>query len=306
MTKKAFLVGINDYTPVGAGGKDLNGCVNDVSDMANTLIICGFPANKILICTNKRATKQGILEGLKWLVHGAKKNDSLVFYYSGHGSQVPNIKVTEEDIEVDKLDEVLCPHDFNVAPEGWLSDDILRNVFSKIPRGVNLEVITDCCHSGTITRSLDLDISAADLDVSAVEAEAILEQKMTKVRFMPPPVDQGFYGIFMPDLPKGKILKPNINKKDIVISTGINHSLWAACQDNQESQEAIIENRVRGVFTYHFCQVLRKTEGDITRQKLQSLVDAAIKRGGFAQTLQLEASSEKVKMKPFWSNKHSL
>gem|GEM_PF-4030710 len=49
MTKKAFLVGINDYSPVGTGGKDLNGCVNDVCDMANTLVICGFPANKILI-----------------------------------------------------------------------------------------------------------------------------------------------------------------------------------------------------------------------------------------------------------------
>lgn len=298
MTKKAFLVGINDYSPVGAGGKDLNGCVNDVSDMANTLIICGFPAKKILICTNKRATKEGILTGLRWLIQGAKKNDSLVFYYSGHGSQVPNMKVTQGDIEVDKLDEVLCPHDFNVAPEGWISDDILRNLFSKIPSGVNLEVITDCCHSGTITRSLDLDVSAA-------EAEEILEQKMTKVRFMPPPVDQGFYGIFIPDLPKKKILKPSVHK-NVVISSGINHSLWAACQDNQESQETIIENKVRGVFTYHFCQVLRKSEGGITREKLQSLVDAAIKRGGFAQTLQLEASSEKVKGKTFWSKKHSL
>ena len=295
MTKKAFLVGVNDYAPVGPSAKDLDGCVNDVSDMANTLIICGFPANKILICTNKRATKEGILDGLRWLIQGAKKNDSLIFYYSGHGSQVPNMKVTHGDIEIDQLDEVLCPHDFNVAPEGWISDDVLRNVFAKIPSGVNLEVITDCCHSGTITRSLDLDVSAA-------EVEEILEQKMTKVRFMPPPVDQGFYGIFMPDLPKKKLLKPSINKKDVVISTGINHSLWAACQDNQESQETIIEKRVRGVFTYHFCQVLRKTEGDITRQKLQSIVDAAIKRGGFAQTLQLEASSEKVKLKPFWSN----
>jgi metacaspase-1 len=170
--------------------------------------------------------------------------------------------------------------------------------FFKIPSGVNLDVITDCCHSGTITRSLDLDVGA--------EADEIIEQKMAKVRFMPPPVDQGFYGIFMPDLPKKKILKPSIHKRDVVISSGINHSLWAACLDNQESQETRIENRIRGVFTYYFCQVLRKTEGNIARQKLLSIVDAAIKRGGFPQTLQLEASSEKVKDNPFWSKKHPM
>ena len=42
MTKKAVVVGINDYAPIGAGGPDLNGCINDARDMANTLVICGF------------------------------------------------------------------------------------------------------------------------------------------------------------------------------------------------------------------------------------------------------------------------
>jgi metacaspase-1 len=293
LTKKAFLVGINDYAPAGVGGSDLNGCVNDVNDMANTLVICGFSAKKILICTNRRATKEGIIKGLGWLMRGAKKNDSLVFYYSGHGSQVPNIKLTDGgDIEVDELDEVLCPHDFNVAPRSWVSDDDLRKIFSKIPSGVNLEVITDCCHSGTITRSgLDMDIAAG---------EDIIKEKVSRIRFLPPPLDEGFYGIFIPDLPKKKILKPSISKRDVVISSGITHSLWAACLDNQESEETRIENKIRGVFTYYFCQVLRKTEGNITRRRLQSIVNAAIKRGRFVQTLQLEASSENVKEKPFW------
>ena len=57
MTNKAFLVGINDYYPIGVGGQDLGGCVNDVQDMANTLVICGFRPNDILICTDNSATK---------------------------------------------------------------------------------------------------------------------------------------------------------------------------------------------------------------------------------------------------------
>jgi hypothetical protein len=46
------LVGINDYRKPGA---DLSGCVNDVQDMANTFVICGFKPGDILICTDRRA-----------------------------------------------------------------------------------------------------------------------------------------------------------------------------------------------------------------------------------------------------------
>jgi len=88
MKKKTLLVGINDYSPAGQGGPDLSGCVNDVRDMADTLVICGFETKNIRIYTDKRATKQGILAGLTWLLNGAKTGDSLVFFYSGHESQV--------------------------------------------------------------------------------------------------------------------------------------------------------------------------------------------------------------------------
>lgn len=37
MAKKALLVGINDYALSGPSSIDLNGCVNDVKDVANTL-----------------------------------------------------------------------------------------------------------------------------------------------------------------------------------------------------------------------------------------------------------------------------
>ncbi len=134
MSNKAFLVGINDYAPVGASGSDLNGCVSDAEDMANTLIICGFDSKDIRICTNKRATKEGILKGLNWLIKGAKKGDSLVFYYSGHGSQVADI---DKD-EIDRKDEILCPHDTDFATKTYITDDDLRNIFSKIVNGVNI------------------------------------------------------------------------------------------------------------------------------------------------------------------------
>ncbi len=275
--QKAFLVGINDYAPIGRNYGDLNGCVNDVKDMANTLVICGFPPRGMRICTDERATMKGILDGLNWLIKGAKKGDSLVFYYSGHGSQVPSY----DDDEPDGKDEILCPHDLNFQKEVYIKDDTLRELFAKLPEGVNLEVIMDCCHSGTVTKSLPLGAGMA-------------VDEGTKVRFFPPPFDYYFPLLYNPQLPSKRVLK-----KDVVISSGLNHTLWAACKDDQESLEISIEGQTRGVFTYHFCKVLRKTSGKILRSALERQVAADLYAGHFPQVLQLETSSSELRERPF-------
>jgi len=282
MTTKAFIVGINDYLPAGPSRLDLSGCVSDARDMANTLVICGFDPKHLRICTDRSATKAGILKGLDWLIKGAKKGDSRTFYYSGHGSQV----VDTDGDEIDSLDEILCPHDIDFAKKFYISDDDLRGIFAKLPEGMNLEVILDCCHSGTGTREMEL--------LSGVAAE-----DKVGTRYMPPPLDYTFHLDYNPDLPRKRVLRSKPGAKDIVIVPGLNHTVWAACRDNQTSQEVNIRGQVRGVFTYNFCEVLRKTSGKMTRKELKSIVSAAIKRGGFEQVLQLETSAPELTGSPF-------
>lgn len=272
MQKKAFIAGINDYTPVGAGGPDLSGCVADAQDMANTLVILGFSPKDMRIYTDKRATQKGILKGLKWLTGKARKDDVLVFYYSGHGSQVPDFSGDE----VDRKDEVLCPHDTSFVEDVDITDDMLREIFDKLPAGVTLEVIFDCCFSGTATREFPVKPAA-------------------KTRYLKPPLDYTFHIDYEPELKSRPLLKGT--GKEIV--PGMNHVLWAACSDNQTSEETEFDGIVRGVFTYNFCQVLRRTSGDITRKKLYKIVNAAIKRDGYSQTPQLESSKAELLDKPF-------
>jgi uncharacterized caspase-like protein len=273
MTKKAFIVGINDYKPAGEGGPDLSGCIADAQDMANTLVILGFAPENIRISTDKQATQKGIMSGLKWLTGKAKKDDVLVFYYSGHGSQVPDLSKDE----LDKKDEILCPHNTSFIDGVYITDDALREVFSKIQAGVSLEVILDSCHSGSATR--DLPGNPAK----------------TKIRYMRPPLDFTFHLDYGLELVATKILRG----AEKVIVAGLNHVLWAACKDNQTSEETEIDGGVRGVFTYNFCQVLRRTNGNITRKQLYKIVNAAIKRGGYDQTPQIESSSAELLDKPF-------
>jgi len=283
MTKKAFLVGINDYAPCGAGGPDLRGCVNDVRDMATTLNTMGFvPATPaaMKIVTDCRATRATILNGLGWLVSGAKKGDLLVFYYSGHGS----LMVDTSGEEIDKKDETICPHDFATA--GMIKDDDLRAAFSKIPAGVNLEVLLDSCHSGTGTR-----------EMAALEC-APEEGKVT-IRYVEPPIDDGFFLEADPTLPVRGLLKAARGEKQIVLVPGLNHVLWAGCRDNQTSGEGSIGGVMRGFFTYCFCKSLRSAGAGVTRVNLDKMVASCLKGIGAAQIHQLEGTRETMAEKAF-------
>ncbi|MFA6063689.1 MAG: caspase family protein [Gallionella sp.] len=269
MVKKALLVGINDYAPVGAGGPDLRGCVNDVRDMANTLNVMGIvpaaPAT-MQILTDVRATRAAIIKGLKWLISGAKKGDLLVFYYSGHGSQVADVSGDE----IDGRDETICPHDYVTA--GMIRDDDFKVIFSAVPAGVNLDVILDSCHSGSGTRDL--------IAVAPVTA-----------RYIEPPLDVGFFIDAEPSLPVRGLLRRREAGKDAVAVVGLNHVLWAGCRDNQTSAETNIGGAIRGVFTYHFCKALRGAGLSVTRRRLDAQISVNIRAMGQAQVPQLEGTA---------------
>lgn len=282
MIRKALLVGINDYAPVGPGGPDLRGCINDVRDMAHTLnalgIVAPAPAS-MRILTDSRATRANIFDGLKWLLKGAKKGDLLIFHYSGHGSQLPDLSGEE----IDRKDETLCPHDY--ATEGMIKDDDLRRVFTGIASGVNLEVIFDSCHSGTGTKELP--------DLTAPDGEPVT------YRYVEPPLEYSYFLDAHPSVPTTRLLRRESETKEIAVVPGMNHVLWAACRDYQTSAEAAVDGVPRGIFTYCFCRVLRRAGIGITRRRLDGLVGADIRAMGYSQVQQLEGTAASLAEKVF-------
>ena len=68
--------------------------------------------------------------------------DLFFLTYSGHGGQVPDVNGDEAD----KKDETWCLYD------GQLIDDELYFELSKFAAGVRILVLSDSCHSGTVTR----------------------------------------------------------------------------------------------------------------------------------------------------------
>lgn len=145
--KKALLVGINDYPNP---ADHLEGCVNDVFLMSSVLQECGFDAEEIRVVLNDRATAKGILERLEWLLKESQPGDQRVFYYSGHGAQLPQYG---EGDTVDHLDECLVPYDFDWQKENAVSDDQFYGLYSQLPYESYFVAILDCCHSGGMTRN---------------------------------------------------------------------------------------------------------------------------------------------------------
>ncbi|GJN41046.1 hypothetical protein PR202_gn00370 [Eleusine coracana subsp. coracana] len=146
--KRALLVGIS-Y----AGTEyELKGTVNDVNCMSFLLRErFHFPSDCILVMTqenkdpDKVPTKYNLRQAMRWLVDGASSGDSLVFHFSGHGTQ----ELDTNGDEVDGYDEAICPAD--VEYKGVILDDeINATIVRPLGPGVTLHAIIDTCHSGTI------------------------------------------------------------------------------------------------------------------------------------------------------------
>jgi len=104
----------------------------------------------ILRVDDAAATIDNISKEAKRITAGMLPGDLLVVYYTGHGMQV---KDTSGD-EPDALDEAMCLYD------GGLTDDCISNMLRRVPEGVRVLMITDCCHSQTLARSTPPEVKA--------------------------------------------------------------------------------------------------------------------------------------------------
>jgi len=145
---RALIIGVNKYQHV----NPLNGSVLDAQNMQQLAKdIGGYQSRQIRLLTDLQATRQGILDGLKWLAEGTQPGDRVLFYFSGHGAQTPDSDGDEED----KRDETLCPVDATSTRRNMITDDEI-NAYLQQLKGRQVLFIVDACHSGTIDKGMAL------------------------------------------------------------------------------------------------------------------------------------------------------
>lgn len=154
--KKSFLIGINYFR----SKYQLNGCINDVHNMANRLYKTGF---KNTIFTDRNTYKPTFNNIINQFVHflkSANPGDILFFMFSGHGSYIRD----RSGDETDGKDEVIIGSDFRA-----IKDDILKKIIERyLKPTVTLIALFDSCHSGTI-----LDLKYKYLDTENYNSDTV-------------------------------------------------------------------------------------------------------------------------------------
>ncbi len=262
---RAFLVGINAYP-----GNELNGCVNDVTDMANFLVShCGFEEQDIRLLTDARATTTAIMEHLKWLITGVKNGDRIVFHYSGHGAQFP---IRDDSGKVIRIDECICPVDFDWTDEHAIRDKEFHQLFSTVPKGIDFTWISDSCFSGDLAREF--------------------QRPKTKMKSMPMPADIAWR------MRTAETISVKRTSFEHVLRN-FNAVLVSGCTAHQTSADAEIDGRYNGALTYHLLETLSAPNGLLqTLEQAVARTRAALQQDGYTQRPQLEGSAEMMR-EPF-------
>jgi len=136
-------IGLNGVSAAAYSGWDgpLAACEFDAHDMA---AIAKSRKMKSTVLLTKKATRAHVLSAMRAAARALKAGDLFFLTYSGHGGQVKDIDGDEPDGQ----DETWCLYD------GQLIDDELYLELSRFGAGVRVLVLSDSCHSGTVTRDL--------------------------------------------------------------------------------------------------------------------------------------------------------
>lgn len=142
MTRTSLHIGLNHVDPRAYGGWDgeLSGCINDANSMRAVAISRGFEPDQLL---DGDATADAVRRRLDQAAAELGEGDFFFLTYSGHGGQVTDLSGDEPD----ELDETWCLFDTELV------DDSLYGALCAFRPGVRIFVMSDSCHSETVTRA---------------------------------------------------------------------------------------------------------------------------------------------------------
>ncbi|HYP54473.1 MAG TPA: caspase family protein, partial [Pyrinomonadaceae bacterium] len=259
MAKKALCIGVNDY-PYGAAN-DLRGCVNDCNDWA-ALLRDHYDFTDIQVVQDGNARKAAIMDGIKNLLADARSGDVLVLTNASHGTYEASASDDED------FDEALCPYD---TDSNLIVDDELRELFANVPAGVNLTVISDSCHSGSVTR-------------------VVLDQYRRR-RFLPPDVRGS--RVLTAEQMRAARKKKRQQGQAMYPESGMNEILLSGCRDVQTSADAYIAGDYHGAMSYYAIQAIREADYRLTYAELHKRLCELLEEAVFETVPQLQGKDEK-------------
>ncbi len=193
---------------------ELSGCRNDALDWAALLGDQGYETVVLF-----EPTAAQLMGELETAIARVGWGDRLVFTYSGHGTWVPD---TDGD-EADRRDEAMVMHELELV-----TDDELQRLFAGVHTGAGALILSDSCHSGTVSRFLE-----APADPDSPRGRAI---RTRRPRFLPPTM-------FAPNLSEARARTLEQTRAGIPRKTV---NLISGCADPEYSYDAWFTDPVDG------------------------------------------------------------
>ncbi|MEZ4943626.1 MAG: caspase family protein [Saprospiraceae bacterium] len=162
MPIRALLVAIDNYAP-NSPVPPLRGCLNDIAGIRRLLLSqlesVGIPPEKeadyICILRNAEATRAGLISAWRRHLGKATEGDTVLVYFSGHGSR-SRTAPEFESIEPDGFEEGWVLYDSRLPGQFDMADKEIALLLKETDRqGIQLVVISDACHSGSVTRDAE-------------------------------------------------------------------------------------------------------------------------------------------------------
>lgn len=149
---RALIVGVSQFqSPL---IPDLRGPVNDLSAMEALARNQG--ATDVTVLRDENVTRTAVETALHALGLRSKPGDWIMFYYSGHGAQAEAAVKGTADGDLDQFVPLPQFDPENQDPEQFIADkDFYAWLARYVPSSVQILMIADTCHSGTLHRSVD-------------------------------------------------------------------------------------------------------------------------------------------------------
>ncbi len=142
-------LGLNYVDPAHYDGwnGELAACEADAKDMTALAKSRGFKTQTLL---RESATAKTVKDSILKAAKALKSGDTFFLTYSGHGGQVPDTNGDEGRFgdANDQKDETWCLFDREFV------DDELAALYAQFKAGVRVLVLSDSCHSGSVTRAV--------------------------------------------------------------------------------------------------------------------------------------------------------
>ncbi|HEY0740326.1 MAG TPA: S8 family serine peptidase [Chryseosolibacter sp.] len=194
------------------------------------------------LLTDEEAKSETVLETMRAIKNQMRPGDIFLVTYAGHGGYMENDK--QQGLNREPYNQTWCLYDRQ------LIDDEIFECFKLFDKGTRILVVSDSCHSGTVTRDGEVNFNNfLNRGMTRTAAEFGLRSRKvpTELQRQIQQRNQSTYS---------KIQK---NYETVAQAEGLMAAvkLLAACQDDEET----LDGEKNGIFTEAFIEIFKSAAG---------------------------------------------